>query len=140
MPGVLLCCSVCQAHRGAPLAGVLLCRSVHQAFKGTPWIGSCSVVQCMRDSMGQPLYCSAADAGMRGERASCDGSTPLPMTQQYRLALMAAQLSSTGLSHHNLLPHLLLIHLNSSPSSGISPPSPNSGSLSGVCMAATRTV
>ena len=26
-------------------------------------------------------------------------------TQQYRLASMAAQLSSTGISHHNLLPH-----------------------------------
>ena len=27
------------------------------------------------------------------------------MTQQYRLASMAAWLSSTGISHHNLLPH-----------------------------------
>ena len=26
LPGFLLCCSVHQAHRGAPLAGVLLCR------------------------------------------------------------------------------------------------------------------
>ena len=137
---VLLCCSVRQAHRGATLAGVLLCSSGRQSLKGAPWVGSCSVVQCVRRLMGQTLYCSTADAGMRGDRGSCDGSTPLPMTQQYRLALMAARLSSTGLSHHNLLPHLLTIHLNSSPSSGIAPPSPNSGSLSGVCLAATRTV
>ena len=35
---------------------------------------------------------------------------------------MAAQLSSTGISHYNLLPHILLIHpstINSSPHPGI---------------------
>ena len=52
-----------------PPAGVLLCRSVHQALKGAPWVGSCSVVQCIRHLMGQPLYCSAADAGVWGKRA-----------------------------------------------------------------------
>ena len=31
---------------------------------------------------------------------------PPRMTQQYRLASTAAWLSSTGLSHHNLLPHI----------------------------------
>ena len=51
MPWILLCCSTCQAHRGVPLAGVLLCSSVHQAL------------------MGQPLYCSAANAGVWGERS-----------------------------------------------------------------------
>ena len=34
LPGVLLCCLACQAHRGASLTGVLLCRSVCQAFDG----------------------------------------------------------------------------------------------------------
>ena len=53
MPGVLLCCSACQAHRRAPLTGVLLCRSAHQALKGVPWVGSYSVVQCVRRLMGQ---------------------------------------------------------------------------------------
>ena len=44
--------------------------------------------------MGQPLYCSAADAGLCGERPwGC--FHPLCMTQQYRLASMAAWLSST---------------------------------------------
>ena len=75
MPGVLLCCSASQAHRGALLAGVLLCRSAHQAFKGAPWVGSYSVVQCIRHLMDQPLYCSAADARMWGERGYGTGST-----------------------------------------------------------------
>ena len=44
MPGVLLCCSACQTHTGAPLTGVLPCRSVHQTLKGIPWLGSYSVV------------------------------------------------------------------------------------------------
>ena len=32
LPGVLLCCSACQAHRGSPLAGVLLCRLACQSL------------------------------------------------------------------------------------------------------------
>ena len=53
------------------------------------------------------------------------------MTQQYRLASMAARLSSTGISHHNLLPHIPSIHLsavNSSLCPGIAPQSLNSSS------------
>ena len=65
LPEVFLCYSA-RAHRGAPQDGVLLCRSVHQALKGAHWVGSCSVVQCIRHSMGQPLYCSAADADVLG--------------------------------------------------------------------------
>ena len=64
------------------------------------------------------------------------------MTQQYRLAPVAAWLSSTGVSHHNLLPHIPSIHLyavNSSPCPGIVPQSLNSSSqplpLPEVCMA-----
>ena len=54
--------------------------------------------------MGQPLYCSAAHAGMWGEswyvgRERLWGWLyPLRVTQQYRLASMAAWLSSTGIS------------------------------------------
>ena len=51
------------------------------------------------------------------------------MTQQCCLASMAAQLFSTGISHHKLLPHITLIHLssvNSSPHPGIAPQSLNS--------------
>ena len=53
------------------------------------------------------------------------------MTQQYRLASMAAQLSSTGISHHNLLPYIpsnRLSIVNSSLCSGIAPQSLNSSS------------
>ena len=53
------------------------------------------------------------------------------MTQQYRLASMDAQLSSTGISHRNLLPHIPSICLsavNSSPHPGIAPQSLNSSS------------
>ena len=64
MPGVLLCCWAHEAHRGAPLAGVLLCTLVHQSLKGATWVASCSLVQCIRHLMGQPLYCSAANAGV----------------------------------------------------------------------------
>ena len=35
------------------------------------------------------------------------------MTQQYPLASMAAWLSSTGISHHDPLPHIPFIHLSS---------------------------
>ena len=52
------------------------------------------------------------------------------MTQQYHLASMAAGLSSTGFSHHSLLPHIPSIHLsavNSSPHL-IAPQSLNSSS------------
>ena len=54
------------------------------------------------------------------------------MTQQYRLASMAARLSSTGISHHSLLPHISSICLspvNSSPYPGIAPECLNSCSL-----------
>ena len=54
-----------------------------------------------------------------------------PLTQQYRLASMAARLSSTGISHHDLLPHIPLICLsavNSSPHLAIAPQSLNSNS------------
>ena len=129
-PGFLLCCSAHQAHRGSRLVGVLLCNFVHQSLKGAPWVGSCSVVQCVRHLMGQPLYCSVADAGVWEERGYGDGSTP-HMTQQYRLASMASWLSSTGISHHSLLFHIPLIHLstaNSSPHPGIAQQSINSSS------------
>ena len=63
--------------KGPPLPGVLLCRWVHQALKGAPWVGSYSVVQCIRRLSGQPLYCSATNAGVWGESGYGDDSTPL---------------------------------------------------------------
>ena len=93
-------------------------------------MGSYSVFQCARHLMGQPIYCSAANAGI-WEREFMVMALPLHMTQQYHLASMAARLSSTGISHHNLLPHIASTHLsavNSSPHSGIAPQSLNSSS------------
>ena len=61
--------------------------------------------------MGQPLYCSADNAGVLARE-----------TQQYHLASVAARLSSTAISHHDLLPHIPSIGLsavNSSPRPGI---------------------
>ena len=55
----------------------------------------------------------------------------LHVTQQYRFASMAAWLSATGISHHDLLPHILSIcssAVNSSPHTGIAPQSLNSSS------------
>ena len=58
----------CVRHiEGPSLAGALLCRSARQAFKMSPWAGSYSAGQCVSCLMGQPLYCSAANAGMWGE-------------------------------------------------------------------------
>ena len=69
------------------------------------------------------------------------------------LASVAAWLSSTGISHHDMLPHVHSIRLsavNGSPHPGIAPQSLNSSSqllplpgdqfLPGVCMASARTV
>ena len=56
---------------------------------------------------------------------------PLHMTQQCRRASMAAWLSSTGISPHDLLPHIPSIHLstvNSSPRPGVAPQSLSSSS------------
>ena len=70
----------------APLPGVLLCHSGRQAHRGAPWLGSCSSDLCIRHLKGHPrwgptlwfsksgvwwgqcLYCSAAYAGLLGER------------------------------------------------------------------------
>ena len=126
MPG-LLCCSV---SRGAPLAGVLLCSSAHQSLKGALWVGSCSVVQCVGRLMGQPPYCSAADAGSWGERGCGDGSTPT------RDSTVSPCFHGCPAFLHRHFPpqsppHIPLIHLsavNSSRCPGISPQSLNSRS------------
>ena len=100
--------------------------------------------------MRQPLCCSDASAGMRGERLWWWRHI-LYMTQQHHLASMAAQISSMGISHLNLLPHIPSINLstvNSSPHPGIAPqplnsssqPSRGLASLSRVHMDRAKTV
>ena len=78
--------------------------------------------------MGQPLYSSGANCGQREAMVM---APPPRVTQEYRLASMAAWLSFTGIFHHDLLPHIPSIRLstvNSSPRSGIAPQSLNSSS------------
>ena len=56
---------------------------------------------------------------------------PPSVTQQYHFASMAAGLSSTSISHHDLLPHIPSIRLSTvsgSPHPGITPQSLNSSS------------
>ena len=64
---------------------------------------------------------------------------PLHLTQQHRLASMAAWLSSTGISHHRLLPHTPSICL-SAPARGTAPHSLNFSSshctFQGTCVPA----
>ena len=64
-----------QALRGLACRGTSLCL-VSKAHWGALLAGLFSAVQCIRRLMGQPLYCSAAGAGVRGERGYGDGSTP----------------------------------------------------------------
>ena len=115
---------------GGPLAGVLLCRLAHGAFKGAPRVGSYSVVQwwVFNGPASLLLSCQCWRVGRERLRWWLHH---LRMTQQYCLASMAARLSSTGISHHNLLPHIPSIHLstvNSSSCPGIAPQSLNSNS------------
>ena len=75
-PGVLLRCSVCQAHRGPhPGWGSYSVDWALQALKGASWVGSYSVVQCIKRLMHQPLYCSPANAGVLGGEGYGDSST-----------------------------------------------------------------
>ena len=119
------------SHLKGHLDGVLLCRSAGQALKGAPWVGSYSVVQWVRRSMGPPLYCSAADAGVWGERGYGDGSSPFAWLNSIALSPwlpgFPPQAFPTPVS--SLTPPLIhLSAVNSSPHPGMAPESLNSSS------------
>ena len=148
--GVLLCCSACQAHRRGPLAVVLLCRSARQSLKGAPWVKSCSVVQCVRCLMGQPLYCSAANASMLGGEMAPPpmGDSEVSPCFHGCLAFLHRHFLPQSPPSHPLNPSL---HNQQQPFSWdcstipklqlpAAVPSRGPASLSRVCMAATRTV
>ena len=130
------------------------CCSAHQAYRGAPWVGSYSVVQCVRHLMGQSLYWPAASAGMWREREAMVMAPPSTHDSAVSPCFHGCPAFLPGISAHNLLPHIHLISLsavNSSPRPGISPQSLNSSSqqlcLSGeqrsfprVCVAASRIV
>ena len=122
-------------------------------IEGAPWLGSYSVVQCIKHLMGQPLYCLVADAGVWEERGYGDGSTP------YTLLRSISFFHGYGAFLHGHFPppsppsHPLALSLCSQQqplpwdSSTISKlhlpvavPSRGPASLSRVCMAVVRTV
>ena len=115
---------------GPPRAGALLCRLACQALKGAPWVRSYSVVQCVRRLMGQPLYSSAVDAGMLGERGYGDGSTLYMWLSSIALLpwlpVFPPQAFPTTISSH--IPPVVLSMVNSSPRHRIPPQSLNSSS------------
>ena len=118
-----------QALKGLPCLGSFSVVWCVRHTEGSPWVGSYSVVQCLRHLMGQSLYYATADAGVWGEALVM--APPPCVTQQYSLASKAARLSSTAISHHNLLsqlPSIRLSAVNSSPHPGIAPKSLNSSS------------
>ena len=135
-----------------PRAGVLLCRLAHQSLKGAPWVGPYSVVQCIRCLMGQPLYCSAADAGMWGERGYGDAPLPthdsaVPPCFHGCLAFHHRHFPPQSPPSHPLGPSLqsraaLPCDCSTIPKLQLPAAAPSRGpaSLSGVCMAAARTV
>jgi len=111
------------------------------------------VVQCVKHLMGQPLYCSAADAGVWGERGNGDGSTPyawlssitllpwlpgfppqaFPTTVSSLTSPLSISPQSTAALALKLLHNPKLLLLATVPSRGLV-------SLSRVHMAAARTV
>ena len=111
MPGVLLCRPAHQAHRGPPLGGVLLCSPARQAFDGPASL----LFSCQCCLWGEAMVVAP------------------PPTRDSRsiVCFHGCRLSSTGISHHNLLPHIPSICLsavNSSPCPVIAPQPLNSSS------------
>ena len=136
-----------QALRGLPCLGSFSVLD-SQAHSGSPWLGSYSVDRHIRHLKGHLrggiLLCSSVPQVIDGPvslSVSCwrwhvgRGRLwwwlhPLHVPQQYPLASVAARLSPTGISHHNILLHIsiCLSTVNSSPHPGIVPQSLNSSS------------
>ena len=136
-----------QALSGLPCLGSFSVVQGVSHIQGPPWVESYSVVQCVRHLMGQSLCCSADDADVWGERGCGDGSNPT-CDSAVLPCFHGCRLSFTGISHHDLLPHIPSISLsavNSSPRPGIAPASSRCAfqgtcTLSGVCMSEARTI
>ena len=119
-----------QALRGFPCLGSFYVVLSVRHIEGPLCLRSYSGDQHVRHLKGHPgwgLNSSSVDQALDGPAClliSCQCSRvgrerlwrwlhPLRVTQQCRLASMAAWLSSTGISHHKLLPHILFVHLSS---------------------------
>ena len=124
-----------------PPAGILLCRLACQALEGAPWVGSYSVVWHISHLKEYPGWVHQAFDGPASLLFSCWCCQlgrerlwwwvhPLCVTQQYCLASMAAQLPSTGISHHHLLPYIpsICLHSQQQPSPWVCSTIPNSSS------------
>ena len=99
----------------ATLDGVLLSCSICQALKEAPWLGSFSLVQCIRCLKSQSLWSLSL---LFSYLCWCVGRERLQwwlhslhVTQQYPLASVAAWFSSTGISHRGLFPRVPWGHL-----------------------------
>ena len=127
---------------------------MHQSLKGEPWVGYYSIVQCIRHLMGQPLYCSAPDAGVWGEREAMVMAPPPTSDSAVSpcfhgcLAFLHRHFPPQSPPSHPLHPSL---HSQQQPSPWdcstipklqlpAAAPSMGPVSLSRVCMAEARTV
>ena len=134
-----------QALRGLPCLAPSLLFSACRDTEGSPWLGSYSVDRCVRHLRGTLrgvlFFSSAHQVFNRPDllfscRCWCVRRERLWwwlhllwVTQQYCFASVTACLSSTGISHRDLLSHIPSIHfsaVSSSPRPGIAPQSVNS--------------
>ena len=126
-----------------------------QALRGLPCLGFYSTDQALKGALGGVLLCSLMRQAFNGPASllfSCQcwrvgGERlwwwlhPLRVIQQHCLASVAAWLSSTEISLHNLLPHvpsICLFAVNSNPRPGIRPYSPNSSSQGSLILIPSR--
>ena len=130
MPGFFSIVLCIRHIEGPPWLGSCSVVWVHQSLKGARWVGSYSLVYHAFDGPAS-LSIVQLPALASGEREAMVMAPPLRDDSAVSPFSMAAWLSSTGVSHHDLLPHIPSICLstvNSSPRPGIAPQSLNSSS------------
>ena len=124
-----------QVFRGLPRLGSFSAVQRVRDIEGPPWLGSYSIDQWVRHFKGLRAWdptlkfvhhvrwasLSTFQLPMLAceEREAVVMAPPPCVTQQHRLFSMAAWLSSTGNSHHDLLPHIPLIHLSAALALGL---------------------
>ena len=118
-----------QTLRGLPCLGPCSedCRIRHSEGR---LVGSHSAAQRVRHLVGRPLIVQPLMLAC-GETEATVTAPPPTVTQRCHLAPVAAWLSSTGVSHHDLLPHIPSTRraaVSSIPHPGVAPHSPKSSS------------
>ena len=89
-----------QAFRGLPWLGSFSVAQ-HRHIKGHKWMGSYSGVQCAKELEGPAFLLFSCWYQHVGRETLQGWLHPLPVTQQYCLASVAAWFSSTGISHQS---------------------------------------